>query len=744
VRNAAEVAGLLVAASLLHVLGAHLGWYHRLSAWMSAKSDLDRLADLLVSAVLVVVGLLVFAVRRWRNAEGEALLREQAQAALEVLKDELDERVLRRTAELRDANRALQTEVEERRLAQDALRESENHYRVLFDNMLNGYAHCRMIPANGPPQDFRYLKVNRAFEHLTGLKDVTGRKVTEVIPGFVESDRQLLEAYGRVAQSGTPERFERYVGALGMWFSIWVYSPAKGEFVALFDVITERKKAEVALRESEERYRQLFDNNPLPMWLYDQDTLRFLAVNESAIRHYGYSREEFLGMTMESIGPAGGGSQGPDPDGSFEARHRRRDGTAIEVEVFSRPLVLGGLNERLELVVDITEKKVLQQQFLRAQRLESLGMLASGIAHDFNNVLAPIVFAGPLLRDSVSDPRDQKILDTLERSAERGVGLVRQILSFAHGATGEPQLIQVKHLARDVISMVTDTFPKSIEIEHHIPGDVWTIEGNPTQIHQVLINLCLNARDAMPGGGKLTVTAYNRRLGQAEAEKIPGGRPGDWLVLEVRDNGSGIPPLVLARIWEPFFTTKAASKGTGLGLATVRGIVANHRGFIELETEVGTGTVFRIFLPAAESQPEAPDGADPAVLPRGNGELIIVVEDEQAFRDMIADILGANGYRVLSFSDGLEALRVFTTRSSEASLVITDVDMPNLNGAELARLVCLLRPDILVIAMSGLSGEGEAGQGVELARKRTHAFLRKPFKAELLLATVSRLFAARK
>lgn len=705
-----------------------------------------RLDYLLAAAALVAGGLLIFAIRRWRGSKTEAARRQRAESALGVLKDELDARVLLRTTELRDANRALHSEVAERRQVEAALRESEAHYRVLFDNMMNGYAHCRIITVSGQAQDFTYVKVNRAFGELTGLKNVTGRKVSEVIPGFLESDRQLLEAYGRVAQTGIPEQFERYVGAMGMWFSISAYSPAKGEFVALFEVITERKKAEVALRESEERHRQLFDNSPLPIWLYDQDTHRFLAVNESAIRHYGYAREEFLGMTTDQIGFSGPAAprEGPGGEGSFEARHRRKDGTAIEVEVFSRPLVLGGLNQRLELVVDITDKKVLQQQFLRAQRLESLGMLASGIAHDFNNVLAPIVFAGPLLRDSVSDPRDQKILDTLERSAERGVGLVRQILSFAHGATGEPQLIQVKHLARDVISIVTDTFPKSIEIEHHIPGDAWTIEGNPTQIHQVLINLCLNARDAMPGGGRLTVSAANRHLGQLEAGRIPGARPGDWLVLEVRDNGTGIPPLVLARIWEPFFTTKAANKGTGLGLATVRGIVANHHGFIEVESEVGRGTVFRIFLPSAEAQSADPGRPTPGPLPPGNGELILVVEDEQAFRDMIADILSSHGYRVLSFSDGLEALRVFTTRSNEASLVITDVDMPNLNGAELARLVSLLRPDILVIAMSGLSGGGDDGQGVELAIKRTHAFLRKPFKAELLLATVSRLFAARK
>jgi PAS domain S-box-containing protein len=513
---------------------------------------------------------------------------------------------------------------------------------------------------------------------------------------------------------------------------------------ALQSEVEERTHAETALRESEERYRQLFDNSPLPMWLYDLATLRFLAVNQSAITQYGYSRAELLGMTTDRVSLSGDGSRKQSPAGgdSPEARHRRKDGTVIQVEVFSRPIVFGGIHARVVLVVDITEKKLLQQQFLRAQRLESLGMLASGIAHDFNNVLAPIVFAGPLLRDSVSDPRDHKILDTLERSAERGVSLVRQILSFAQASTGEQQLIQVKHIVRDVLTIVADTFPKSIALEHHIPGDIWTVDGNPTHIHQLLLNLCVNARDAMPNGGKLTVTVSNCRLGQAEAGKIPGGRPGDWLVLEVRDSGAGIPPLVLARIWEPFFTTKSADKGTGLGLATVRGIVANHRGFIDLQTEVGKGTVFRIFLPAsAEGQQARARGDELPLLLQGNGELIMVVEDEQPVRDMVADILGKNGYRALCFADGLEALRTFTTRANDVSMLITDVDMPNLDGAELARLVSLLRPEIPLISMSGLAGGGEEEPDVKLAKKRTHAFLSKPFKAEHLLAAVSRLLS---
>src|ERR1019366_7364467 len=276
-----------------------------------------------------------------------------------------------------------------------------------------------------------------------------------------------------------------------------------------------------------------------------------------------------------------------------------------------------------------------------------------------NNVLAPIVFAAPLLRGSLSAPRDLKILATLEKSAGRGAGLVKQILGFAHSTTGKFQPTQVKHLARDIISLIEETFPKSIQIERQIPSDLWPVQGSATQIHQVLLNLCVNARDAMPQGGTLRITAANRRLDAAEAGAISGGRPGAWLVLEVADTGTGIPPEVLERIWTAFFTTKGAGKGTGLGLSTVRGIVDSHLGFVELQTEVGRGSTFRVFLPAVESAPPRPTSAPPVAISDGHGELILVVDDDAFIRDMIAATLVENGYRVVSCGDGLEAIALF-------------------------------------------------------------------------------------
>ena len=856
-----ELAILGVLTVLVYILAAQFNWFEAVIGWFQARDDSQQLDEFVVAIIFFVVGLSIFAFRRWRESETKALSGRVAQEAAQLLHAELDVRVTQRTAELTQANEALRVsermfqavfeqasvgvliaegprgrylnvnrrfcemvgytagelqqltsqdithpddlaadtsqldaissgaireftrekrywkkdgtivwvrafvapldpteatptlrigvieDITEHKRVEEALQQSEAYYRSLFNNMLNGYAYCRMIFADGRAQDLTYLSVNPAFETLTGLKNVAGRNISDVIPGLRASNPELLETYGRIALTGAPEQFEQYLKALDMWFSISVYSPQKEYIVAVFDVITARKRAEVTLQQSEERYRLFFEHNPLPMWLYDLETLRFLAVNDAAVQHYGYAREEFLGMTIKEIRPAEdlpallksaaeGRTEGAS---SSEWKHRRKNGTIIHVEIISRPLVFEGRAARLVLASDTTEKKLLEEQFLHAQRLESLGMLAAGIAHDLNNVLAPIAFIAPLLRQRLSDPRDLKTLNTLEQSASRGAGLVKQILGFAHTSTGDLQPTQVKHLVRDILGVIEETFPKSIQLEQQIPSDLWLVQGNPTQIHQVLLNLCVNARDAMPQGGRLRFAAANRRLDAVEAHAIPGARPGAWVVLEVADTGTGIPPEVLAHIWEPFFTTKGADKGTGLGLSTVRGIVASHHGFVQLETAAGRGTTFRVFLPALESAESRAKSVAPFAQPAGQGELILVVDDETVFCDLVTTILEAHGYRVVSCHDGVEAIARFAPRHADFSLVITDVDMPRLGGVALARALLRIFPDVRIIAMSGLSRTETDASEIPEMQKLAHAFLLKPFKAEALLGAVHAL-----
>lgn len=424
-----------------------------------------------------------------------------------------------------------------------------------------------------------------------------------------------------------------------------------------------------------------------------------------------------------------------------ELQNRTKDGTLFWELVSISPIRdgQGVVTHFLATKLDITEKKRLEEQVLRSQRLESLGMLATGIAHDLNNILAPIMMSGSLLRRIAREPADLRLIATLEKCGERGAGLVRQILGFAHGVSGEPRLVQVKHLMRDIADIVAETFPKSITLHSVIPSDLWPVMANPTQIHQVLLNLCVNARDAMSGGGTLTLRGENRTIDAKAARGISGARPGSWLVMHVEDTGTGIAPDVLARIWDPFFTTKLAGKGTGLGLPSVRGIVEQHHGFVTVQTEVERGTAFTVYLPASIAGPEPGEQESAPLVFRGNNELILIADDEESIRQLAGMTLTRAGYRVLLASDGSEAAALFSENISEIRLVITDIDMPRLNGADLAQAIRAINPSVQILAMSGLS----SADRMENFHPETFssAFIVKPFDVPTLVATVSRLLA---
>jgi CheY-like chemotaxis protein len=349
------------------------------------------------------------------------------------------------------------------------------------------------------------------------------------------------------------------------------------------------------------------------------------------------------------------------------------------------------------------------------------------------------MFAAPMLRHSLTTPGDMKILDMLDLSAARGTGLVKQILAFAHSSTGDPRSTQIKHLACDIINLIEGTFPKSIQLNRRIQTDLWPVMANPTQIHQVLLNLCVNARDAMPNGGTLSISATNHRFTAEQAGTFPGARPGAWIVIEVTDTGTGIAPGVLAHIWEPFYTTKGPGKGTGLGLYTVRAIVTSHHGHVELDTFSGRGTTFRVFLPAVESESCEAVAMSAVDVPTGQSELILVVDDDRAVRELIVTILEKHGFRVLGASNGVEAVTHFTAHATEIVLVITDVEMPLFSGTVLARVLLQLRPDLRLLAISGRSSNSQDGTEVHAAEQLMHAFLLKPFTPEDLLSTVNRL-----
>jgi two-component system cell cycle sensor histidine kinase/response regulator CckA len=384
---------------------------------------------------------------------------------------------------------------------------------------------------------------------------------------------------------------------------------------------------------------------------------------------------------------------------------------------------------------DITEKKKLEAQFLRAQRLESIGALASGIAHDLNNVLAPILIGVPFLKEQIKDKSCLKILSAMESSASRGAGVVKQVLTFARGATVERMALQPQPLIHEICKIIRETFPKSIQIKTELDHKLWDIEGDSTQIHQVLLNLCVNARDAMPPGGTLTIGARNVNLEKPVSRAGLAAMPGPYVEIKIVDTGMGIPADIQDNIFQPFFTTKAVNKGTGLGLSTTVSILQSHGGLIGLESAPGKGTTFFVWFPAKTPAGEIEPPSKIASVPSGGHELILLVDDEVAIREMCKLMLESCDYRVMTAENGAEALAVLDRHKDEISAVIIDMIMPVMDGATAVRAMRWSTPNLKIIATSGLS-EKEQSNSSDIKADR---FLQKPYTAEQLLMALSSL-----
>ena len=398
-------------------------------------------------------------------------------------------------------------------------------------------------------------------------------------------------------------------------------------------------------------------------------------------------------------------------------------------------------NAKSILVVnsDITERKSLEKRFLRAQRLENLGTLAGGIAHDLNNVLAPILMGVQLLSGSLSGDKEQKWIDAIQLSVKRGASLVRQILSFARGVEAERTLIDVRGLLAEIETIAQETFPRSIQLQSLVPGELWPVSGDFTQLYQVMLNLCVNARDAMPHGGGLTIKAENVTLDHQYAHMQADAQPGPYVLLSVSDTGTGMPAGVLEKIFDPFFTTKEVGTGTGLGLSTAFGIVKSHGGFLNVYSEVGKGTEFRVYLPA-QGTPAIDTGSDEHhPLPVGQGEVVLLIDDEAAILEMTKATLETHEYKVLAASDGTEAVALYARHQKEIDVVITDMMMPYLNGSNTIRALQRLNPAVKILVVSGLMGNEQVA---EAAGSHEIAFLQKPYTAESLLTTLHQVIGS--
>jgi PAS domain S-box-containing protein len=508
----------------------------------------------------------------------------------------------------------------------------------------------------------------------------------------------------------------------------------------------ERIEAEAAVRASEEQYRTLVETSPESVVRIDLNGIVRMA-NAAAVKLAGLARaEELVGRPMLEFVPEPSreelrarsaqylqpGDARPFP---FETRLLRADGTTVEVELTGAAIrdADGQPTALLGIARDITQAREAQRRLQRSQRLESLGTLAGGIAHDLNNALAPIMMGMELLR--TEHPGQAPMLDLMQASTKRAADMVRQLLTFAKGAEGARVSLQPAHLIKEMQGIIKSTFPKNIELELDLGRNLPTVLGDVTQLHQVLLNLCVNARDAMPHGGRLTLAAERLEM---DAAPVPDAQPGKYLVLRVRDTGTGIRPAVLERVFEPFFTTKGPDKGTGLGLSTVLGIVEGHGGFVQVDSEPGKGSTFAVYLPVEGEQRGTEHLAKAATPFHGRGESVLLVDDEAAVREIGRAVLTKLDFTPLTASDGAEGILIATEHRATLSAVLLDLQMPHMDGVALAQALRRLRPDLPIAAMSGQFEEGTQAQ---LAEAGVTLHLTKPFTEDQLAEALRKLLA---
>ena len=491
-----------------------------------------------------------------------------------------------------------------------------------------------------------------------------------------------------------------------------------------------------ALRRSEERYRDLFDSHPVAMAVWDPASGAILAANDAAVGQYGYTREEFVGLTFEQIVHPADQSRlieavphfSAGVDGGAAFRHLRKNGTEIEVEVTGHPITWDGRPARLVMVTDVTERRQLEAQLRQAQKMEAVGRLAGGIAHDFNNLLTAISGYSGLLLEVIDegDPRREDV-EQIRVAAERATELTAQLLAFSRRGMVRPIAVDVHHVIREMQPMMERLIGEHIDLRVDLKANEPHVLTDRSQLEQLIMNLVLNARDAMPEGGRLTVETEALEASAAWAQ---GLTPATSVVLTVTDTGTGIDDEVREHVFEPFFTTKGQAGGGGLGLATVYATVRQAGGRIRLQSAPGHGTTVRIVLPISPRPDElsVPGGqAGEAAETPGR---VLLVEDEAAVRELVERILRRAGFEVISAPDALVAMRT-AAEAGPFDLLVSDVVMPGMNGIELARELRATRPDLRVLLISGYTEEavGRVGpDGLDL--------LSKPFTADELLGRI--------
>ncbi len=614
----------------------------------------------------------------------------------------------------------------------------------------------------------RYLRITQVMKKLYPRTDATrtllagmGEKLTEecdAMSGFLDQAAQKIIVVNTDINEHISELNWLQIAVTGGISLITAWLLTRGQ------ISTMERLIDTSLRVQELTYLQNAVLESAACGIVSMNTKGLIATfNCGAEKLTGYSRQEVVGSLtpelfhdapeIERMAAELARDMGMAVPPGFEVyvayancpiiRERectyvRKDGSRVAVSLSMTGMLDddGEITGYLGIVTDITEKKKLEQQFLRAQRIESVGTLAGGIAHDLNNVLTPILMSIELLRLTHTNERTLSILGGIECSARRGADLVRQILMFARGVEGKRTELRAGPLIKDIQQFVQDTFPKNVHCISSLPEDLPSFLGDATQLHQILLNLCVNARDAMPNGGTIAITARSTILDEAAAAMQMDARPGPYVMLSVSDTGTGIPPEVLDKIFDPFFTTKEIGKGTGLGLSTVLSITKSHGGFITVTSEPNLETAFTICLPAVPNTGKCgtPPPAAEQPMPHGKGELILIVDDEEAIRTTTRMTLEALDYRTMVAADGVEAVALYSQHNAEIAVVLTDMMMPVMDGPATIQMLQRINPHVKIIASSGVSHLGGPAKVAEMGVRH---FLPKPYSAQTVMTTLN-------
>jgi PAS domain S-box-containing protein len=639
-----------------------------------------------------------------------------------------------------------QAALHERQLAEAALRQSEEKFRTFSEN-------TQSLIWIASADLFHPVYISPAYERIWGrssqyLFEEPDSWIDSIHPddraSATQSIWQLLSDSQSIAVEYRilrPDGSVRWIWNRG--FAVYDDQAKLNYYGGIVEDITERKLAEQKIFEQ----AALLDIATDAILVRDFQS-QILFWNKGAERMYGWLSTEVIGKDLQKIlYPAGTQQQLEEPlksvieSGSWQGELHKVTKSGQPIVVESRWTLMrdsgGEPKSILSVDTDITEKKQLEEQFFRTQRLESLGALAGGIAHDLNNILTPILAAAQLVQGKFfqEEEHSEQLLALIESNAKRGATLVKQVLSFARGYKGERTIIQVQYLISEIIQIAKQTFPKSIEFSTVIPEDIWAIAGDTTQLHQVLMNLVVNARDALPDGGNIKIFAENKFIDEAYTRMNIDAKVGHYIVITVADNGIGIPPEILDRIFEPFFTTKGVNAGTGLGLSTALGIIRSHDGFIKVSTNVGRGSKFNLFLPAVQAT-QAFKIEELDLLP-GQGELILVVDDEAKIREITTIILENHNYKILTASNGIEAIALYAQHKHQINAVLMDIMMPEMDGITAIRTLQKMNSQVQIIACSGLNSMEVFAQAEEA---NVQAVLSKPYTAKELLSSLHYLF----